>query len=67
MQSCHWMSGTAGGIQGIAVAEILTRGSGAAGLEVRASVERGFQILGVVETELGEDPLQGETMILFKS
>lgn len=41
-------------------------GLGAAGLVGRASVGRGFQILGVEETELGEGPLQCKTIITFK-
>lgn len=40
-----------------AAVEIQMRGSGAAGLVGRASVGRGFQILGAEETELGEGPL----------
>ena len=43
-----------------AAVEIQMRGSGVAGLAGRASVARGFQILGAEETELGEGPLQGE-------
>lgn len=67
LESCQWMPGTAVESLVIAVAVgIQTGGSGAAGLVGRAAVERGFQISGAEETELGEGPLQDGKKVTFK-
>ena len=60
LESCLQLHGRAGETPVISAVAIQTEGSGAAGLVGRASAGRGFQILGVEETEPGEGPLQGE-------
>lgn len=67
LESRRWGPGAAAeSLVTSAAVGIRTGGSGAAGLEGRASAGRGFRILGAEETELGEGPLQGKRFITFK-